>query len=42
MVSGQENVPEDLLEVSETNFLKNFTGDKKAFLASKNKDIIWE
>jgi hypothetical protein len=42
MGSGQENVPEDLLEVSDTNFLKNFTSDKKEFLASKKKDIIWE
>jgi hypothetical protein len=42
MVSGQENVPEDILEASDTNFLKNFTADKKAFLTSKNKDIIWE
>jgi hypothetical protein len=42
MISGQENVPEDILEQSDTNFLKNFTSDKKAFISPKNKDLLWE
>ena len=41
VVSGQQNVSEDILEESDTNFLKNFTSENKAFIAAKHKDIIW-
>ena len=42
LISGQENVDEDLLEESNSNFLKLYTNDNKAFLSSKNKDLTWE